>query len=106
MATSRRTRLRRGRREAGVLEDGEEPRRHLGLFSVVVIVAGATALHAVYTGTGPTYLGVSHYSQIESIAVAGQVLGPAFPGALGYLAPGSSRRASSRPLSRRSSPSR
>lgn len=58
-----------------------------GLFSIVVIVAGATALHAVYTGTGPSYLGVSHYSQIESIAVAGQVLGPAFPGALGFLAP-------------------
>jgi manganese transport protein len=58
-----------------------------GLFSVVVIVAGATALHAVYTGAGPTYLGVSHYSQIQSIPVAGQVLGPAFPGALGYLAP-------------------
>jgi Mn2+/Fe2+ NRAMP family transporter len=54
-----------------------------GLFSVVVIVAGATALHAVYTGTGPTYLGVSHYSQIQSIPVAGQVLGPA----LGFLAP-------------------
>jgi Mn2+/Fe2+ NRAMP family transporter len=58
-----------------------------GLFSVVVIVAGASALHAVYTGQGPTYLGVSHYSQIESIPVAGQVLGPAFPGALGFLAP-------------------
>ncbi len=58
-----------------------------GLFSVVVIVAGATALHAVYTGAGPMYLGVSHYSQIESIPVAGQVLGPAFPGALGFLAP-------------------
>ena len=58
-----------------------------GLFSVVVIVAGATALHAVYTGNGPTYLGVSHYSQIESIPVAGQVLGPALPGALGFLAP-------------------
>jgi manganese transport protein len=58
-----------------------------GLFSVVVIVAGATALHAVYTGGGPSYLGVSHYSQIESIPVAGQVLGPAFPGALGFLAP-------------------
>ena len=58
-----------------------------GLFSVMVIVAGATALHAVYTGTGPTYLGVSHYSQIESIPVAGQVLGPAFPGALSFLAP-------------------
>ncbi|HEV8395755.1 MAG TPA: divalent metal cation transporter [Vicinamibacterales bacterium] len=58
-----------------------------GLFSVVVIVAGATALHAVYTGAGPGYLGVSHYSQIESIPVAGQVLGPAFPGALGFLAP-------------------
>lgn len=54
-----------------------------GLFSVVVIVAGATALHAVYTGSGPSYLGVSHYSQIESIPVAGQVLGPA----LGFLAP-------------------
>jgi len=58
-----------------------------GLFSVVVIVAGATALHYVYTGSGPTYLGVSHYSQIESIPVAGQVLGPAFPGAMGVLAP-------------------
>src|SRR5688572_20370873 len=58
-----------------------------GLFSVVVIVAGATALHAVYTGSGPTLLGVSHYSQIESIPVAGQVLGPALPGALGFLAP-------------------
>lgn len=58
-----------------------------GLFSVVVIVAGTTALHQVYTGSGPTYLGVSHYSQIESIPVAGQVLGPAFPGALGVLAP-------------------
>lgn len=54
-----------------------------GLFSVVVIVAGATALHAVYTGAGPSYLGVTHYSQIESIPVAGQVLGPA----LGFLAP-------------------
>jgi manganese transport protein len=58
-----------------------------GLFSVVVIVAGATALHNVYTGAGPEHLGVRHYSQIESIAVAGQVLGPAFPGALGFLAP-------------------
>lgn len=58
-----------------------------GLFSIVVIVAGATALHAVYTGSGPTYLGVRHFSQIESIPVAGQVLGPAFPGALGFLAP-------------------
>lgn len=58
-----------------------------GLFSVVVIVAGATALHAVYTGDGPSYLGVSHFSQVESIPVAGQVLGPALPGALGFLAP-------------------
>jgi manganese transport protein len=58
-----------------------------GIFSVVVIVAGATALHAVYTGAGPSYLGVTHYSQIESIPVAGQVLGPALPGALGFLAP-------------------
>ena len=58
-----------------------------GLFSIVVIVAGTTALHQVYTGSGPVYLGVSHYSQIESIPVAGQVLAPAFPGALGFLAP-------------------
>jgi len=58
-----------------------------GLFSVMVIIAGTTALHNVYTGSGPTSLGVSHYSQIESIPVAGQVLGPAFPGALGFLAP-------------------
>lgn len=58
-----------------------------GLFSVVVIVAGTTALHNVYTGSGPAYLGVSHYSQIETIPVAGQVLGPAFPGLLGFLAP-------------------
>jgi len=58
-----------------------------GLFSVVVIVAGTTALHNVYTGTGPSFLGVTHYSQIESIPVAGQVLGPAFPGFLGFLAP-------------------
>jgi manganese transport protein len=58
-----------------------------GLFSVVVIVAGTTALHNVYTGSGPAFLGVSHYSQIESIPVAGQVLGPAFPGVLSFLAP-------------------
>jgi hypothetical protein len=58
-----------------------------GLFSIVVIVAGTTALHNVYTGHGPSFLGVSHYSQIQSIPVAGQVLGPAFPGALGFLAP-------------------
>jgi manganese transport protein len=58
-----------------------------GLFSVVVIVAGATALHNVYTGAGPEHLGVRHYSQIETIPVAGQVLGPAFPGVLGFLAP-------------------
>jgi len=58
-----------------------------GLFSVVVIVAGTTALHNIYTGTGPGFLGVSHFSQIESIPVAGQVLGPAFPGPLGFLAP-------------------
>ena len=58
-----------------------------GVFSLVVIVAGATALHNVYNGQGPTLLGVRHYSQIETIPIAGQVLGPAFPGALGFLAP-------------------
>ena len=83
----RQLRLHRRRHQAGVLADGTNLGVVWGLFSVVVIVAGATALHAVYTGSGPTHLGVSHYSQIESIPVAGQVLGPAFPGALGFLAP-------------------
>ena len=50
-------------------------------------VAGTTALHNVYTGNGPSFLGVSHYSQIQTIPVAGQVLGPAFPGLFGFLAP-------------------
>jgi Mn2+/Fe2+ NRAMP family transporter len=58
-----------------------------GLFSIVVIVAGTTALHNIYTGHGPSFLGVSHFSQIQSIPVAGQVLGPAFPGPLQFLAP-------------------
>ena len=58
-----------------------------GIFSVVVIVAGTTALHMVYTGDGPTFRGVSHFSQIETIPQAGQVLQPAFPGVLGFLAP-------------------
>jgi hypothetical protein len=80
-----------GHTAASVREAFRKTVQHLGviwgLFSIVVIVAGATALHDVYTGTGPAHLGVAHYSQIETIPVAGQVLGPALPGALGYLAP-------------------
>ena len=38
---------------AGVLADRQNLGVIWGLFSVVVIVAGATALHAVYTGAGP-----------------------------------------------------
>jgi Mn2+/Fe2+ NRAMP family transporter len=51
-----------------------------GLFSTAVVVCGATALHAVYTGGG------LHYSQISSIADAGKVMAPALPSAVSFLA--------------------
>jgi len=54
-----------------------------GLFSVVVVVAGVTALHNVYTGEG----GGLHYSQIDTVYNAGQVITPALPSAIGFLAP-------------------
>lgn len=53
-----------------------------GAFSVVVVVAGVTALHNVYTGVG----GGLHYSQISSVNDAGQVIAPALPAAIGFLA--------------------
>ncbi len=85
---ARQRRLHRGRHQAVVLEDGAEPRRDLGP------VLGhrhrrrrdRTARRLQRVRARPI-LGVSHYSQIESIPVAGQVLGPALPGALGFLAP-------------------
>ena len=54
-----------------------------GIFSVVVIVAGATALHNVYTGEGNGL----HYSQIDSVTEAGHVITPALPKAISFLAP-------------------
>ena len=54
-----------------------------GLFSVVVVVAGATALHDFYTGAD----GGLHFSQIEKIFDAGYVIAPALPGALKSIAP-------------------
>jgi manganese transport protein len=48
-----------------------------GLFSVVVVVAGATALHKFYLGTGAA--GDLHFSQIDNVAQAGRVLAPALP---------------------------
>ncbi len=54
-----------------------------GLFSVVVVVAGATALHTFYTGAD----GGLHFSQIEKIFDAGYVIAPALPGALKSIAP-------------------
>ena len=54
-----------------------------GLFSVVVVVAGVTALHNVYTGAD----GGLHFSQIDSVYNAGQVISPALPSAIGFLAP-------------------
>jgi len=53
-----------------------------GMFSVVVVVAGVTALHNVYTGAG----GGLHYSQISSVPEAGKVIAPALPAAINYLA--------------------
>ncbi len=54
-----------------------------GLFSIVVVVAGATALNSVYRGQN----GGLHFSQIETVAQAGQVITPALPGAISFLAP-------------------
>jgi manganese transport protein len=51
-----------------------------GLFSVVVVVCGVTALHDVYVGEP------LHYSQIASVKQAGAVLTPALPAALAALA--------------------
>jgi len=53
-----------------------------GLFSVVVVVAGVTALHNVYTGTD----GGLHYSQISTVPVAGKVITPALPKLFDFLA--------------------
>lgn len=48
-----------------------------GLFSVVVVVAGTTALHQFYVGSGAP--GDLHFSQIDNVAEAGRVLAPALP---------------------------
>ena len=53
------------------------------MFSVVVVVAGATALHDFYTGAN----GGLHYSQIEKVFDAGYVIAPALPNALRSIAP-------------------
>ncbi|MFC1552572.1 divalent metal cation transporter, partial [Candidatus Latescibacterota bacterium] len=53
-----------------------------GLFSVMVVVAGVTALHNVYTGAG----GGLHYSQISTIPEAGKVIAPALPGFIDFIA--------------------
>lgn len=54
-----------------------------GLFSVVVVVAGVTALHMVYTGEN----GGLHFSQIATVAQAGQVITPALFDSISFLAP-------------------
>ena len=53
-----------------------------GLFSVVVVVAGVTALHNIYTGAD----GGLHYSQISSVPEAGKVITPALPKLFDFLA--------------------
>ncbi len=58
-----------------------------GLFSIVVVVAGTTALHDVYQGTAAIAGEISHFSQIEDLVDAGKVITPAMPGALSFLAP-------------------
>jgi len=55
-----------------------------GLFSVTVVVAGATALHAFYRGTGAP--GDLHFSQIERVFDAGKVIAPALPMGLKQIA--------------------
>ena len=53
-----------------------------GAFSVIVVVAGVTALHNVYAGAN----GSLHFSQIASVADAGKVIAPALPKALAQFA--------------------
>lgn len=55
-----------------------------GLFSVVVVVAGYFALNLSYQGTGAA--GDLHFSQISTIPQAGQVLTPAMPSYIDFLA--------------------
>jgi Mn2+/Fe2+ NRAMP family transporter len=56
-----------------------------GLFSIMVVVAGATALHNFYRGTGAA--GDLHFSQIERVYDAGNVIAPALPAGLKAIAP-------------------
>ncbi len=53
-----------------------------GLFSVVVVVAGTTALNNVYQN--PAEL---HFSEIDSVVEAGKVITPALPSAISFIAP-------------------
>lgn len=55
-----------------------------GLFSVTVVVAGATALHSFYQGSGAP--GDLHFSQIEKVFDAGKVIAPALPAGLKLVA--------------------
>jgi hypothetical protein len=51
-----------------------------GIFSVVVVICGVTALHDVYQGDP------LHYSEISTVKQAGAVLTPALPAALSAFA--------------------
>lgn len=54
-----------------------------GLFSVVVVVAGATALHDFYSDPN----GALHFSQVEKVFDAGRVIAPALPAGIKFIAP-------------------
>ena len=58
-----------------------------GLFSVVVVVAGSTALHNFYTNPTVIEGQITHFSQIEKVFDAGYVIAPALPAALRFIAP-------------------
>ncbi len=58
-----------------------------GLFSVVVVVAGATALHNFYTNSVYVVGEITHFSQIEKVFDAGYVIAPALPSGLKFVAP-------------------
>lgn len=58
-----------------------------GLFSIVVVVAGTTALHNVYSGAAVIAGTITNFSQIENVTDAGKVITPALPSAISYLAP-------------------
>jgi len=58
-----------------------------GIFSVVVVVAGATAIHNFYVDPSFVEGEIRHFSQFEEVYDAGRVIAPALPAGIKSIAP-------------------